>query len=146
MKNFRRVSFKNNILSSKNNIQLFNILKCLKLLQVKYNWVIPMRFLPFISLIKTQKFSQKPLSFLFKGPIRRSSQTRRVASQTCRVKVLEKGVVITRWPQCLIYFFARRMSLVSSDSTCFNRREDKMLFSINICTRRYNYLQLILSV
>ena len=48
---------------------------------------------------------------LSKGPIRRSSQTRRVASQICRVKVLAKGVPITRWPQCLIDFFIRRMSL-----------------------------------
>ena len=81
-----------------------------------------------------------------KGPIRRSSQTRRVASQTCRVKVLPIGVAITRWRQCLIDSFARGMSLVSSDSTCSNRREDKMLFSFYICTWRYNYLQLQLFV
>ena len=74
--------------------------------------------------------------YLSKGPIRRSSQTRRVASQTCRVKVLVKGVAITRGRQCLIDSFARGMSLGSSVSTCFNRREDKMLFSINICTWR----------
>ena len=65
-----------------------------------------------------------------KGPIRRSSQTRRVASQTCQVKVLPIGVAITRWRQCLIDSFARRMSLGSSDSTCFNWSEDKMLFSV----------------
>ena len=64
------------------------------------------------------------------GPIRQSSQTRRVASQTCRVKVLAKGVAITRWPQCLIDFFARRMSLISSDSTCFNQREDKCYLAL----------------
>ena len=43
--------------------------------------------------------------------------------------MLPIGAAITRWRQCLIDSFARGMSLGSSDSTCFNRR-DKMLFSI----------------
>ena len=69
----------------------------------------------------------------------------RLAESKCWRKELRLQVGLSVC-QCLIDFFVRRMSLVSSDSTCFNRREDKMLSSINICAWIYNYLQLLLFV